>query len=165
MDPGLLKAVTRTQMLAVVVTSAAALFFWPKGAAGVLAGGLLMAANFWLLRTLVARMFQSTGFAATASGVSVPPVNDPLTTCEAIPAPAPSAPRTGATLGYGLLLAVKFAVVLGAMTFAVMVLEIDPLGLAVGMATLFAGVLGGMLQHNSARTPRGGGGTLGGVPT
>ena len=43
-------------------------------------------------------------------------------------------------LAYGLALAVKFAVVLGIMAILVLVFEIDPMGIAIGMSSMFIGI-------------------------
>ncbi len=43
-------------------------------------------------------------------------------------------------LAYGIALASKFAVVLGALAVLVLVLEIDPVGIAIGMSSLFIGI-------------------------
>ncbi len=83
-------------------------FTWPRGAGGVLLGGLLMALNFWLLRFLLTKAF----------GGSQPKV------------------------AYALALGFKLVLVLGLMALLVLVLHVDALGLAAGLATLFVGIMG-----------------------
>lgn len=96
------------QLGAVAVLSAASLAWWPQGAVGVVAGGLLMAANFWLLKLLANRL--------TANGPN------------------------GTKIVYGLMLASKMVVVLGIMAALVLVFEVHPIGIAVGMASMFIAV-------------------------
>ena len=43
-------------------------------------------------------------------------------------------------LAYGIALASKFAVVLGVLAALILVLEIDPMGIAIGMSSLFFGI-------------------------
>lgn len=43
-------------------------------------------------------------------------------------------------LAYGIALSSKFAVVLGALALLVLVFDIDPMGIAIGMSSLFIGI-------------------------
>jgi hypothetical protein len=43
-------------------------------------------------------------------------------------------------LAYGIALSVKFVVVLGLLAVLVLVLQIDPIGIAIGMMSLFVGI-------------------------
>lgn len=88
-------------------------FVWPRGMGGVLLGGLLMAANFWLLRFLLARAF----------GGSQPKV------------------------AYALALGFKLVLVLGLMAVLVLVVRVDAIGLAAGLATLFVGIMGATVHQ------------------
>ena len=108
MDPRVLYIAGKYQLGAVVALSAASLAWWPQGAVGVLTGGLLMAANFWMLRVLAFRLAQ----------------NGP----------------DGKKIVYGLMLASKMVVVLGIMALLVLVFEIHPVAIAVGMASLFVAI-------------------------
>jgi len=49
-------------------------------------------------------------------------------------------------MAYVILLAIKFAVVLGAMAVMVLVLRLNALGIALGLFTLFIGIGGGTLH-------------------
>jgi hypothetical protein len=53
----MLQKASQVQLIAMVVTAAACLVWWPAGALGVVAGGLLMGANFWFMRTMMTRAF------------------------------------------------------------------------------------------------------------
>lgn len=57
MSPRVLRTASRYQLAAVAVVGAVTLALWPPVASGVMAGGLLMAANFWFLQTLASRVF------------------------------------------------------------------------------------------------------------
>ena len=108
MSPRILRTASRYQLASVAALGALTLALWPTLASGAMAGGLLMAANFWFLRTLASRVFVG--------------------------------PAGQAKVVYGLLLAMKFAVALGAIAILVLVLEVDAAGLALGLGTLFVGV-------------------------
>ena len=95
------------QVICVAVLSAASAIFWPAGALGVLAGGLLMAGNFWALKTVVTRLLGGAG---------------------------------QGKLIWGLLLAIKFAVLLALMGLMILVLDLNALGIALGMFSFFVGV-------------------------
>ena len=90
-------------------------FFWPQVALGALCGGMVMAANFWALRSLLGRLL--LGGAERPKAVWL------------------------------LLLGGKFIGVLALLGWMVAVLELDALGLALGMMALFGGVALGMAHH------------------
>lgn len=118
MTPEILKTITRYQMAGTAVASLVTLLAWPAGAAGVFAGGLVMTANFWFMRTMMGK--------ALSGGVS------------------------GAKILYGMMVAIKFVAVLALVSLLVVGFKLDPLALAIGLATLFVGITGGLLHHRSA---------------
>jgi hypothetical protein len=56
MSPQLLRSISRYQLIMVAVFSAASLVFWLEAAPGVLAGGLVMAGNFWVMRRALEKL-------------------------------------------------------------------------------------------------------------
>jgi hypothetical protein len=108
MSPGVLLTAGRYQLAAVAVLGAVTLALWPAIAPGTVAGGIVMAANFWFLRTMATRIF--TGPADRAKAV------------------------------YAVLLGMKLVLALAAIAVLVLLLELDPVGLALGLSTLFIGV-------------------------
>jgi len=115
----ILRRVSLYQLASLSAVAILALVFRPQALLSLLAGGLLMAVNFWLLRALGQKAF---------SGAR-------------------------AKMGYALLLAVKMVVVLGLMAFFVLVLRVDPLAFAVGLATLFVGLGIATLTQSAAHAP------------
>ena len=57
MSTRLVQIASLYQAVCVAVLSLGSLFLWVDGALGVFSGGLLMAANFWALRTMLERLF------------------------------------------------------------------------------------------------------------
>lgn len=57
-------------------------------------------------------------------------------------------PQDKAKAVYALLLAFKFAAVLGALALLILVLEVHPIGIAVGMTSLFFGIGFALVHHN-----------------
>lgn len=121
MSSELLQTAQKAQLLATGVAALACAGWWPEGALSVLAGGLVMAGNFWFLRTLAQRVFVG--------------------------------PANSAKVVYALLLGSKLLAVLGVITFLVASVKLNPVGLAVGMATFFFGVAGALIRHRRAVTP------------
>jgi hypothetical protein len=63
---------TRYQIPILLLATVASVGLWPEGAAGVLIGGILMGANFWLIRFLLGKVFLSeqpkTGYVIMLGG-------------------------------------------------------------------------------------------------
>ncbi len=108
MSPKMLNIASVYQVACVAVLSLGCLFLWPEGALGVLCGGVVMAGNFWFLRTMLARLMQAGERKGKAA--------------------------------YAIALGFKFVVVAGLLGLMIVVLEIHPLGIALGMMSLFLGV-------------------------
>jgi len=113
----ILRRVSLCQIAALVVLALATLAFRPAALAPLVAGGVLVALNFWLLVVLGHKAF--------------------------------SGKKRG--VAYALL-ATKTAAMLGLMAVFVLVLRLDPVPFAVGLATLFVGLAGAVLM-NSAPAP------------
>jgi len=117
--PVMLKYANYYQLVCVAAASLLTLAFWPEASMAVLIGGVVMAANFWALRILMDKLMPSES------------QND-----------SPQ-PRKAVWL---VLLMGKFLGVLVVMGMLVAVLDLHPMGLAVGMLALFAGVALGMVH-------------------
>ena len=115
MDAKMLQTASHYQLVSVGFLALASAALWPAGALGVLAGGLLMAGNFWFLKTMVHRVFDG--------------------------------PADKAKAVYAVLLAFKFVAALGLLALLILVLEVHPIGVAVGMASLFVGIGLGLVHH------------------
>ncbi len=107
MSPAVLDIMTRYQAVAVAIVGTVAAILLPELVAGVLAGGVIMAGNFWLLKTVALKVMQ---------------------------------PQAGTSKGpYIVILGFKFIAVFAALGILVLVFDVHPLGLALGMCTLFIG--------------------------
>jgi len=60
-SPKLLHTAALYQAVSAGLLATALLFIWPEGAVGALAGGALMAGNFWLLRVAVTKLMAGGG--------------------------------------------------------------------------------------------------------
>jgi len=108
MSPAFFQLVTRYQFVAVAALSLGALFVSPEIAMGSIAGGVVMAFNFWAMRVLLHK--------AVGLGGAKP------------------------SMKYALLLIAKFGFVLAAMFILVNVFELNVIGIALGLFTLFVGM-------------------------
>ena len=108
----MLHLTSRYQLAVLAVMSIGSLFIDRELATGLLAGGTVMGANFWLMRYL---LFKAVG-GAKPSGA------------------------------YALLLGLKFGIMLAALWVLVGVLELHPMGISLGMVTLFIGIGLGLMH-------------------
>jgi hypothetical protein len=111
-DPRLLRLANLYQLVAAGLLAALMLATIPAYALPVLAGGLLMAANFYFLRMLVSRTLQPGGMRAL----------------------------------YAIGLMLKFFAVMGIMAALLLGAKLDPVGFAIGLGSLFAGIMLAMVH-------------------
>lgn len=124
LSPQLLAIISRYQLAVVALGALLTLVFWSDAAPGVVAGGAVMAGNFWIMRRALEKLVDGgTG------------------------------QRT--KLLYGLFLIGKFFLVMGSLALMVLVLRLHPLGIAVGMLSLFAGIGLGVAHQALRRAPAG----------
>jgi hypothetical protein len=121
MTPRFLAAANGYQLGVVAAAVLGSAWLWPAGAVGIFAGGVLMALNFWALRTLLSKLLAK--------------------------------PEGRSAVILALLLATKFAAVIGLMALLVLVLGINAVALAVGLATLFLGVALGAVHCTLVAVP------------
>jgi len=120
-DLELLRKASVAQLFITAFLTAASAVFWPQGLSGTAAGGLLMTANFYLLRSLLSKVLD---------------------------------PHTQRKVMYAALIAGKFVSVMLIMTWLVVVAQVHPVGMAVGMSSLFGGIFvaiisGTRLSHSA----------------
>ncbi|MEZ4272447.1 MAG: ATP synthase subunit I [Myxococcota bacterium] len=121
-SPRMLQYANLYQLLCVALASLGTLFWWPAVAVGTLAGGLLMAGNFWALRTLLDKLMLQESKDHRALWLA--------------------------------LLGLKFFGVLGLMAIFVVIFELHPMGVALGMIALFVGIILGVMHARiGAGTP------------
>jgi hypothetical protein len=123
LSPQLLLVISRYQVLVVALAGLVTLFAWPEATPGLVAGGLIMAANFWLMHQALNRLLDASASRRTK-------------------------------LIYGLFLVLKFFLVMGALAVLVVVLRLHPMGIALGLLSLFAAIVLGVF-HRSLRGAEG----------
>ena len=120
MSPRMLNIASIYQVACVAILALGSLFLWPEGALGVLAGGLVMAGNFWFLKTMMARLMSST--------------------------------ENRGKLIYAIALATKFVGVFAILGLLIVVFEVNALGIALGMMSLFVGIGLGAVHVSLSRS-------------
>ena len=112
-DPRLLRLANLYQLVSAGVLAVVMVFAVPAWALATFIGGVVMAANFWAIRLLVARTLQPGGMRAL----------------------------------YAVGLMIKFFLVMGVMAALLLGLKLDPVGFALGLASLLTGVMMAMAHQ------------------